>query len=226
MDQEVSTQYKVEGCGVHCVEPMGNASRTHRHFHLTVPTTVHHVPISHADGCGREDVLQVPTRSSFLGHNGYGGPSIQYPQVFTSPKTDMYPQHQVCRPPGASLSELRGAGHFEPLLLEFTRRAHEAGALAGIGLLPIFVSMLGPLFLLALCVGTGRGSRVRLPTTGLRVPPWCRIRVPSGQVQVPVLVRLAVTASLSTFAFATLAFVIPLGLALAIVLVGVALATA
>ena len=103
---------------------------------------------------------------------------------------------------------------------------HEAGALAGIGLVPIFVSMLGPLFLLALRLGTGRRSRVRLPTRGLSVPPWRSIGVPSGRVRVLVLVRLAVTASSSTFAFATLAFAIPLGLALAIVLVGVVLATA
>ena len=143
-----------------------------------------------------------------------------------SPKSDTYPEHQVRRPPGASLSELRGAGHFEPLLLEFTRHAHEAGALAGIGLVPIFISTLGRLFLLALRLGTGCNSRVGLPTRWLRVPPWRRIRVPSGRVRILVLVGLVVAASSSTFTFATLAFAIPLGLALAIVLVGVALATA
>ena len=108
------------------------------------------------------------------------------------------------------MSELRGAGHFEPLLLEFPRLAHEAGALAGIELVPILVSRLGPLFLLALRLGTGRRSRVGLPTRGLRVPPWRRIGVPSGRVRVLVLVRLAVAASSSTFTFATLAFAIPL----------------
>ena len=123
-----------------------------------------------------------------------------------------------------SLSELRGAGHFEPLPLEFTRHAHEAGALAGIRLIPIFVSTLGPLLLLALRLKTGRMSRVGLFTRGLRDPPGRRIGVPSGQVRVLVLVRLAVAASSSTFTFATLAFAIPLGLAWAIVLVGVALA--
>ena len=226
LDKEVSTEYKVEGFGVHHVEPMSNTSRTHRHLDLTVPTTVHHMPISRADGCAGQDVLQGPTRKIFLGHNRYGRPSIQYPQVFTSLKTDAYPEHQVCRPPGASLSELRVAGRFQPLLLEFTRHAHEEGALTGIGLVPIFVSTLCPLFLLAMRQGTGRRSRVGLPTRGLRVPPWRKIRVPSGRVGVHFLVRLAVTASSSTFAFATLAFAIPLGLAFAIVLVGVARATA
>ena len=67
-------------------------------------------------------------------------------------------------------------------------------------------------------LGTGRRSRVGLPTRGIRVPPWRRIGVPSGRVRIVVLVRLAVAASSSTFAFATLAF--------AIALVGVALATA
>ena len=126
----------------------------------------------------------------------------------------------------ACLSELRGAGHFEPLLLEFTRHAHEVGALAGTALVPIFISTLGPLFLLALRLGMGRRSRVGFPTRGLRVPPWRSIWDPSGQVCVPVLVRLAVTTSSSTFALATLAFAILLGLALAIVLVGVVLAMA
>ena len=129
-------------------------------------------------------------------------------------------------PPGESLSDLRGAGHFELLLLESTRHAHEAGALAGIGLVPIFISTLGPLFLLALRLGTGRRSRVGLPTGCLRVLPWRRIRVPSGRVRFFVLVRLSVAASSSTFTFAPLALAVPLGLALVIVLVGAAIATA
>ena len=137
----------------------------------------------------------------------------------------MYPELQVCRPHGASLSDLRGAGHFAPLLLEFRQDAHEAGALAGIALVPIFVSTLCPLFLLALRLGTGRRSRVGLPTRGLGLPPWRRIRVPFRRDSILVLVKLAVTASSSTFAFATFTFAIPLGLALTIVLVGVALAT-
>ena len=52
LDEEVGTQYKDEGLGVHHVEPIDNASRTQRHFDLTVPTTVHHMGIAHADGCG------------------------------------------------------------------------------------------------------------------------------------------------------------------------------
>ena len=71
-------------------------------------------------------------RQNFLGHNRYGGPSIQYPQVFSSPKTDTYPEHRICRSPEASLSELRGAGHFKPLLLQFPLYAHETGLFAGI----------------------------------------------------------------------------------------------
>ena len=86
-----------------------------------------------------------------------------------SPKTDTYPEHQICRSPGASLSELRGAGHFKPLLLKFLRNAHETGAFAGVRLVPIFIGTLSPLFLLGLCLGTGRRSRVWLPTRGLRV---------------------------------------------------------
>ena len=213
LDEEVGPQYKVEGFGVHHVEPMGNASRSHRHFDLTVPTTVHHMPFPHADGCRGRDVLQVPTRQSFLGHNGYSGPSIQYPQVFTSPKSDTSPEH-------------RGAGYFKPLLLKFLRHAHETGAFAGVRLVTIFVCTLSPLFLLGLRLGTGRRSRVWLPTRGPTVPPWRSIGVPSGLVCVLVLVRLAVRASSSTFAFATLAFAVALGLSLATVSVSVALATA
>ena len=92
--------------------------------------------------------------------------------------------------------------------------------LAGIRLVPIFVGTLSPLFLLGFCLGTGRRSRVWLPTRGFRVPPWRSIGVPSGRVGVLVLVRLDVRASSSNFAFANLAF------ALATVLAGVALATA
>ena len=153
-------------------------------------------------------------------------PVSNTPRYSRPPKTDTYPEHQVCRPPRASLSELRGAGHFKPLLLEFTRHEHEAGALAGIGLVLIFVSRLGPLFLLSLRLGTGRRSRIWLPTRGLGVPPWRRIQVSSGRAHVLVFVRLAVAASPSTWAFATLAFPISLVPALAVVLVGVALATA
>ena len=58
------------------------------------------------------------------------------------------------------------------------------------------------------------------------MPPWRSIGVPSGLVGVFVLLRLAVRASSSTFALATLAFAIALGRALATVLVGAALATA
>ena len=100
------------------------------------------------------------------------------------------------------------------------------GAFAGVRLVLIFFGMLSPLFLLGLRLGTGRRAHVWLPTRGLRVPPWRSIGVPSGLVRFLVLVRLAVKASLSTFAFATLAFAIALGLALATVLVRVALATA
>ena len=60
----------------------------------------------------------------------------------------------------------------------------------------------------------------------LKVPPWCRIGVPSRLVRVLVLVQVAVRASSSTFALATFAFAMALGLVLATVLVGVALATA
>ena len=226
LNEEVGPQYKVEGFGAHHANSMGNAFRSHRHFDLTVPTTVHHMPISHADGRGRHDVLQVPTRYTFLGGNRYSGPSIQYPKVFTSPKKDAYPEHQICRSSGASLSELRGAGHFEPLVLKFPRHAHETGAFAGVRLVPIFVGTLSPLFLLGLRLETGRRSRVWLPTRGLRVPHWRIIGLPSGLVRVLVLVRLAVRGSSSTFAFATLAFAIALGLTLATVLVGVPLAIA
>ena len=72
-------------------------------------------------------------------------------------------EHQVCRPPGASLSELRRAGHYKPLLLQFPRHAHETGALAGIRLVPIFGSTLGPLFLVGPVFGC--------PPDGSEFPP-------------------------------------------------------
>ena len=95
----------------------------------------------------------------------------------------------------------------------------------GIRLVPILVGMLSPLFLLGLRLRTGRRCRIRLPTRGLRVLPWCRIGVPSGLVSVLVLVGLAVRASSSTFA-PLLASATALGLALAPVLVRVALVAA
>ena len=116
-------------------------------------------------------------------------PVSSTPRVFTSPKTDAYPEHHIRRSPRASLSELHGAGHFKLLLLRFRRHAHETGAFAGVRLVPIFVGTLSPLFLLGLCLGTGSRSRVWLPTGGLRVPAWRSIGVPSGLVRVLVLVR-------------------------------------
>ena len=141
---------------------------------------------------GRHDVLQVPTRETFPGHNRYSGPSIpgiQVPQDRYVPRTpdSWVPRSVPVRTPrGRSL---------KPLLLKPPRHAHETGAFAGVRLVPSFVGTLSPLFLLGLRLGTGRRSRVWLSTRGLRVPPWRSIGVPSGLVHILVLVQLAVRAS-------------------------------
>ena len=54
--------YKVEGLGVHHMEPMGYSSGAHRHLHFTVPAAVHHMSIPHSDSRSRHGVRQPPTR--------------------------------------------------------------------------------------------------------------------------------------------------------------------
>ena len=112
-----------------------------------------------------------PQGKVFLATISIVAPVSSTAEVFSSPKTDTYPKHQVCRSPRATLFELGRTGNFEPLLAQFLRYPHEAGTFTGVRLVPIFVGTLSSLFLLSMRVGTGRGTRVLLPTRGLRIGP-------------------------------------------------------
>ena len=138
-------------------------------------------PVNPGDSANRQKVCHErrPTRSWWGGYHlarpgGPPGPKgVQYPQkqfsnlkpqVFSSPKTDTYPEHQLCRSTRPSLSKLRGVGHMKPLLAQFLRHLHDAGTFTEVRLVPIFVATLSSLFVLCLHLGRGHRFRVLLPS--------------------------------------------------------------
>ena len=94
--------------------------------------------------------FRLSQEKNVLGHYRYGGASIQYPQVFTSPYSDTYPKDQVLGPTRASPSELRGTGHLEPLVPQFAGHPHETASLLSVAVITTFLLTLGPLFSLGL----------------------------------------------------------------------------
>ena len=122
-----------------------------------------------------------------------------------SPQSHTLPEHQVQGATGASLSELCGTGHLEPLVSQFAGQSHKTASLLGVAVITPCMLTLGPLLSLGLCLRAC--GRTRLPSRGLGVLPWIRVVVASVLVLVLVdLFWVAISASSSSTLALVLAF--------------------